>query len=96
MGCVSDVGSVVLAVPFSEITAETGLSPEQISVVVGGASFEEIGIAVGVTRQRAQQICYRALDKLYAECKRRGISAADIIGRRTGNLARAENLWFIA
>lgn len=85
-----ELGEVGLSLPFSAVTAETGLTPQQISEVMGGATFNEIGIALGISKRQAQQICYRALNKLHLACRRAGISAEDVLVRCDGNFASLE------
>lgn len=53
-------------------------------------SFAEIGKACGISETHAKWICYQAIKKLRRECKRLGISPADILGMPLGNLASAE------
>ena len=85
-----DVSGATLAIPFSDVTAVTGLTPQQISCAIGGASFLEIGLALGISTQRAQQICYRAMNKIYVTCKNMGIDPSMIIGKGFSMLATAE------
>lgn len=49
-----------------------------------GYSFDEIAAELGLSRCYVQQIYHRALAKLHRECRRRGISAADVLGMPVG------------
>lgn len=62
----------------------------KIGHIEDGATFREIGLAIGVSRTRAEQIYLRAMDKVAREFKRMGITEADVIGRGFSMLATAE------
>lgn len=55
-----------------------------------GATFQEIGDALGISRSRAEQIYDRAISKLWRECKRLDLDLTDIIGRGFSSLALCE------
>jgi len=54
-------------------------------------SFAEIGKACGISETHAKWICYQAIKKLRRECKRLGISPADILGMPRSMMARMED-----
>lgn len=56
----------------------------------GMMTFTEIGNALGISRSRAEQICYRALHKLQRECERVGLDAGDIMGKGFSMIANCE------
>ena len=53
-------------------------------------TFAEIGRELGISEFCAKWTFYQAIKKLRRECKRLGISPADILGAPLGNLASAE------
>lgn len=59
---------------------------------IGGSTFDDIAIELGVSRQRAEQIYHRAIDKLRRACRRHGIDGSAAIGAAESMLARAE-IW---
>ena len=57
---------------------------------VDGATFSQIGLALGISRSRVEQIYHRAIKKLWRECKRQGIDPGMIIGRGFSAIALCE------
>ena len=55
-----------------------------------GATFREIGLALGISRTRAETIYKNALAKLWRECKRRDIDPTMIIARGFSSIALCE------
>lgn len=55
-----------------------------------GATFREIGMALGISRSRAEAIYNRALAKLWRECKRQDIDPSMIVGRGFSSIALCE------
>jgi single-stranded DNA-specific DHH superfamily exonuclease len=55
-----------------------------------GATFAQIGLALGISRTRVEQIYERAILKLHRECTKRGLDANLILGRGFSMIALAE------
>jgi len=51
---------------------------EFIATHPDGASLQEVGDALGITRQRAQQLEKKALDKLLRALRRQGVDKTDL------------------
>jgi DNA-directed RNA polymerase sigma subunit (sigma70/sigma32) len=54
------------------------------------ATFEEIARELGVSPNRARQLCVGALAKAKKACRRLGLSLADVIGKPVSMTARLQ------